>query len=145
MPDVRGCQIPDHLHYWPEKHVWATFAEGMATVGITDVAQHLAKTIISALPKEAGRPARKGKSLGTVESGKWVGPVTSPVTGEIVMVNEAARAKPSIINEDPYGEGWFVKVKPTDWAGESVLLVTGEAGVATYQKFLEEQGIQCGG
>jgi glycine cleavage system H protein len=71
--------------------------------------------------------------------------VTSPVTGEIVAVNETMKAKPSLINSDPYGEGWFVRVRPADWAGESQSLVTGDSGVAVYQKFLEEQGIQCGG
>ncbi|HSL25968.1 MAG TPA: glycine cleavage system protein H [Acidimicrobiia bacterium] len=143
MPDVRGCQIPDHLHYWPEKHVWATFAEGMATVGITDVAQHLAKTIISALPKEAGRPARKGKSLGTVESGKWVGPVTSPIDGEVVEANRLLATDPGILNRDPYGEGWFVRIRPDDWPRDAGEMVTGDAGVAAYRAFLEEEGISC--
>ena len=146
MAQVRGCNIPEDRFYWAEKHAWVRLEEeGLVTIGITDVAQNLAKGIINATPKEVGRTVQKGKSAGTLESGKWVGPVTSPVTGEIVAVNEAVKARPALINEDPYGEGWFVKVKPADWAGESALLVTGEAGVAAYQKFLEEQGIQCGG
>jgi glycine cleavage system H protein len=146
MAQIRGCNIPEDRYYWVEKHAWALPQEdGTVTIGITDVAQHMAKGIINATPKEVGRSVQKGKSAGTLESGKWVGPVTSPVTGEIVTVNEAVKARPALINEDPYGEGWFVKVKPADWAGESAALVTGEAGVAAYQKFLEEQGIQCGG
>ncbi len=145
MATVRGCNIPEDRFYWVEKHAWVRLEEdGMVTVGITDVAQNLAKGIINATPKDVGRTVQRGKSVGTLESGKWVGPVTSPVTGEIVIVNEAVKAKPALINEDPYGAGWFVKVKPTDWAGESATLVTGEMGVAAYQKFLEEQGIQCG-
>jgi glycine cleavage system H protein len=63
------------------------------------------------------------------------------VTGEIVEVNEMMKGKPSLINTDPYGEGWFVKVRPTDWAGESASLVAGEAAVAAYQKFMEEQNL----
>lgn len=144
MAQVRGCSIPEDRFYWPEKHAWARLEEdGTVTIGITDVAQHMARGIINATAKDAGRTVQKGKSAGTLESGKWVGPVTSPITGEIVEVNEAVRAKPALINEDPYGEGWFVRVKPADWAGESAALVTGEAGVAAYQKFLEEQGISC--
>jgi glycine cleavage system H protein len=144
MTQVRGCNIPDDRYYWVEKHAWARLeADGTVTVGITDVAQHMAKGIISATPKDVGRTVKQGKSAGTLESGKWVGPVTSPVTGEIVEVNEAVKARPALINEDPYGEGWFVKIRPEDWAGESAVLVTGEAGVAAYQKFLEEQGISC--
>ncbi|MEW5827766.1 MAG: glycine cleavage system protein GcvH [Chloroflexota bacterium] len=142
MAQVRGCNIPEDRFYWVEKHAWARpEADGTVTIGITDVAQNLAKGIINATPKDTGRTVQKGKSAGTLESGKWVGPVTSPVTGEIVEVNEAMKARPSLINSDPYGEGWFVKVKPADWAGESVTLTTGEAAVAAYRKFMEEQGL----
>ena len=142
MAQVRGCNIPEDRYYWVEKHAWARpEADGTVTIGITDVAQRLAKGIINATPQEIGRTVQKGKSAGTLESGKWVGPVTSPITGQIVEVNEAAKAKPALINEDPYGQGWFVKVKPADWAGESVSLVTGESAVTAYQKFMEEQNL----
>jgi glycine cleavage system H protein len=142
MATVRGCNIPENLYYWVEKHAWALpMDDGTVKIGITDVAQNLAKGIVNATPKDAGRTVQKGKSAGTLESGKWVGPVTSPVTGEIVEVNEAMKGNPSLINSDSYGEGWFVKVKPTDWAGESASLLTGEAAVAAYQKFMEEQNL----
>ena len=142
MATVRGCNIPEDRYYWVEKHAWARLeVDGTVTIGITDVAQHMAKGIINATPKDVGRTVQKGKSVGTLESGKWVGPVTSPVTGEIVVVNEAVKARPALINDDPYGEGWFVRVKPADWAGESASLVTNEAAVAAYQKFMEEQNI----
>jgi glycine cleavage system H protein len=145
MAQVRGFNIPEDRFYWVEKHTWARpEQDGTVTIGITDVAQNLAKGIINATPKDVGRTVQKGKSAGTLESGKWVGPVTSPVTGEIVAVNEAMKTKPSLINSDPYGEGWFVKVKPADWAGESASLATGEAGVAAYQKFIEEQNLSVG-
>ena len=142
MATVRGCNIPEDRYYWVEKHVWARLeADDTVTIGITDVAQNMAKGIVNATPKDPGRTVQKGKSAGTLESGKWVGPVTSPVTGEIVEVNEMMKGKPSLINSDPYGEGWFVRVKPNDWAGESVALVTGDAAIAAYQKFMEEQNI----
>ncbi len=142
MATVRGCNIPEDRYYWVEKHVWARLeADDMVTIGITDVAQNMAKGIVNATPKDTGRTVQKGKSAGTLESGKWVGPVTSPVTGEIAEVNEMMKGKPSLINSDPYGEGWFVRIKPTDWAGESALLVTGDAAVAAYQKLMEEQNI----
>ena len=142
MATVRGCNIPEGRYYWVEKHCWALpEADGTVKIGITDVAQNLAKGIVNATPKEVGRTVQKGKSAGTLESGKWVGPVTSPVTGEIVEVNETMKGNPSLINSDPYGEGWFVRIKPADWAGESASLVTGEAAVAAYLKFMEEQGL----
>jgi len=145
MATVRGCNIPEDRYYWVEKHVWARLEDdGTVTIGITDVAQNMAKGIVNATPKDVGRAVQKGKSAGTLESGKWVGPVTSPVTGEIVAINEVMKAKPSLINSDPYGEGWFVRVKPTDWAGESALLLMGDAAVAAYQKFMEEQNLNFG-
>ena len=142
MATVRGCNIPEDRYYWVEKHVWARpEADETVTIGITDVAQNMAKGIVNATPKDAGRTVQKGKSAGTLESGKWVGPVTSPVAGEIVEVNDTMKAKPSLINSDPYGEGWFVRVKPADWPGDSATLVTGHAAVAAYEKFMEEQNI----
>ena len=145
MATVRGCNIPEDRYYWVEKHVWARLEDdGTVTIGITDVAQNMAKGIVNATPKDAGRAVQKGKSAGTLESGKWVGPVTSPITGEIATVNETMKGKPSLINSDPYGEGWFVRIKPTDWAGESASLVTGDAAVAAYQKLMEEQNLNFG-
>ena len=144
MAEVNGCNIPEDLYYWPEKHVWALPGDdGVVTVGVTDIAQFLAPSIISALPKPAGRPAKKGRSLGTIESGKWVGPVTSPITGEIVESNPALSSNPGIINTDPYGEGWSIKINPADWDGESADLVSGEEGIAAYQAFLDAEGISC--
>jgi len=144
MSEVRGCNIPEDLYYWPEKHVWATLQEdGNVLVGVTDIAQSLAHAIISALPKKVGRPAKKGRSLGTIESGKWVGPVTSPLTGEVMETNPLLGTNPGIINTDPYGEGWYMKVKPVDWAADSADLVTGAEGVAAYEVFLEAEGISC--
>jgi glycine cleavage system H protein len=145
MATCNNCNIPDNLYYWVEKHTWARREpDGTVVVGITDVAQHLAKSIINATPKEAGKPVKKGKSAGTVESGKWVGPVTAPVNGTIAEVNAALKSKPGLLNSDPYGEGWFIRIKPDNWDADSADLVTGEAGVAAYQKFLDEQSIRCG-
>ncbi len=142
MAIVRGCIIPEDRYYWVEKHVWAMpEPDGTVKIGITDVAQKLARGIVNVTPRDVGRSIQKGKSAGTLESGKWVGPVTSPITGTIVEVNEAAKAKPSLINEDPYDAGWFVKIKPADWAGESASLLTGEAAVAAYQKLMEAQNL----
>jgi glycine cleavage system H protein len=145
MATVSNCNLPEDLYYWVEKHTWARREpDGTVVVGITDVAQHLAKSIISATLKEVGKAVKKGKSAGTVESGKWVGPVTAPVNGTIVEVNAALKSKPGLLNTDPYGEGWFIKIKPDNWDADSADLVTGESGIATYQAFLDAQGIRCG-
>ena len=143
MSAVLGCNIPEDLYYFVEKHVWARHDGDVVVVGLTDVAQHLAKGIISVTTKRAGRSLAKGKSVGTVESSKWVGPVPAPVGGEIVEVNEALSGDPGLLNRDPYGDGWIAKLKPDDWDGDSGDLVTGPDGVAVYQAFLEREGISC--
>jgi len=144
MSEVRGCNLPEDLYYWPEKHVWvAPQDDGSVVVGVTDVAQSLAHAIISALPKKVGRPAKKARSLGTIESGKWVGPVTAPVSGEILETNPLLMTNPGIINTDPYGEGWYMKIMPSDWEADLQDLVTGSDGIAAYQSFLESEGIEC--
>ncbi len=144
MSEVRGCNIPEDLYYWPEKHIWVRPEEdGSVTVGVTDIAQSLAHSIISALPKRAGRGAKKGRSLGTIESGKWVGPVTSPVTGEVLETNPLLGTNPGIVNSDPYGEGWYMKLQPEDLDADMADLVTGEEGIAAYTAFLEAEGIEC--
>jgi glycine cleavage system H protein len=145
MAEVRGCNIPADLYYWPEKHVWARPDEdGSVTVGVTDVAQSMAQNVISAMPKAAGRPAQRGRSLGTVESSKWVGPVTCPVNGQIIEANPLMGSDPGVINRDPYGAGWFVRIQVDDWAADSAELVTGADGVAAYEEFLAAEGISCG-
>jgi len=142
---VSNCNLPEDLYYVVEKHVWARHDDGVVTVGLTDVAQNLAKGIISVSPKKVGRRVDAGKSVATVESSKWVGPVPSPVNGEIIEVNDAAVSDPGIVNREPYEGGWIAKVRPDDWATESAGLVTGEAGIAAYTAFLEQEGITCGG
>ncbi|HVE27102.1 MAG TPA: glycine cleavage system protein GcvH [Sporichthya sp.] len=143
MPTVRNCNIPEDLYYLVEKHVWARPVGDLVEVGLTDIAQHMAKGIISVTPKKVGKALRTEQSVATVESGKWVGPVPSPVAGEIAEINEAVVAEPGLINSDPYGAGWIARVRPTDWAGEVANLATGESGVAAYEAFLASEGISC--
>jgi glycine cleavage system H protein len=145
MAEVRGCKLPEDLYYLVEKHVWARLEpDGRVRVGLTDVAQNLAKTIITVRAKGVGKTLAQKQSAGTVESGKWVGPVPAPVSGEIVEVNTALGATPSLINSDPYGEGWLLLMRPSDWEKDRVALATGPEGVERYRAFLEAQGITCG-
>ena len=143
MASVRNCNLPDELYYVIEKHVWARPTNDLVEVGITDVAQNLAKTLIAITPKAVGRTVRKGQNVATVESGKWVGPVPSPVAGEIVEVNDAVVSSPGTVNGDPYVAGWIVRIRATDWEADSADLATGPEGLAAYQSFLESEGISC--
>jgi glycine cleavage system H protein len=143
MATVNECNLPEDLYYLVEKHVWARQDNGLVVVGLTDPAQSMAKKIISVTLKRVGRKLARGKSLGTVESSKWVGPVPAPVAGEIAEINQPLVSDPGLLNRDPYGEGWIAKLQPDDWDTDSGELVTGEAGIEAYRAFLDEEGISC--
>ena len=144
MSEVRGCQIPEGLWYWIEKHVWAREdPDGLLTLGITDPAQHLAAHVVAVTARKAGKVVDRGQSVATVESGKWVGPVPAPVGGEIVAVNAALAEQPALVNRDPYGEGWVVRLRPSAWEEQRAGLVTGAPAVEAYRAFLEAEGLSC--
>lgn len=145
MAQVNNCNIPEDLYYLVGKHVWGRRDGELVTVGLTDVAQNMAKTIISVTPKAVGRSVPKGKNVATVESGKWVGPVPALVAGEIVAINDAVVSTPQLVNRDPYGDGWIAQLRPTDWDSDCADLAFGADGVQAYREFLEAQGISCEG
>ncbi len=143
MASVRGCNIPEDLSYNVDNNVWARReADGTVTVGLTAYACSLAGEIVAYTPKKAGKDIAKDKSCATVESGKWVGPVKTPVTGSVVAVNDAVASKPGLINKDPYGEGWIVKMKPADWDGESTSLKAGGDAVKAFEAKMDSEGFK---
>jgi glycine cleavage system H protein len=144
MTLVNNCNLPEDLYYVVDKHVWARPDGELLTVGMTDVAQNMAKAIVAVTSKAAGVTVKKGRNIATVESGKWVGAVPAPVSGEIVAVNDALAASPGLINSDPYGAGWVVRLRPSDWEADAADLVTGPEGVEAYRRFLDAAGISCG-
>ena len=107
----RDYEVPENLRYHKE-HCWVKDAgQGQVIIGWTDFAQKLAQEITSLFVPEEGNPIKKDQYMGTIETGKWVGKVYSPVDGTILEVNESVMDRPRVINEDPYGEGWVLKVK----------------------------------
>ncbi len=144
MAQVNNCNVVEELYYWVEKHVWVR-PEGndVCAIGMTDVSQNMAGKIVSITPKKVGRKLAQGKSVATIESSKWVGPVPSPVAGEIVEINQEIVGNPGLLNESPYGEGWILKLKVENLEEALSELVTGSAGVDAYQKFLDSEGIDC--
>ena len=106
-------EFPDELYY-EKDHAWAKIEDGRVKVGIDDFAQKAAGKIIFLRLLPIGREVKQKKSIGTLESGKWVGSIRAPVSGRIVEVNKELLRKPSIANEDPYGQGWMVIVEPSN-------------------------------
>lgn len=144
MSEVNGCSLPEDLYYWPEKHVWARPEDdGIVRIGMTDVAQSLAGRIIVVSLRSLGKTLVRGKSAGTLESGKWVGSIPTPVAGEVVEVNAQLSQDPTAVNRDPYGDGWLIRVRPSAWAEDVLELVSGDAGIAQYREKLDRDGIRC--
>ena len=141
MASVKNCNLPDDVLYNVENNVWARReADGTVTVGITAYACALAGEVVAYTPKKVGRAIELNKSLVTLESGKWVGPVKAPVSGEVVAINDALVSAPKGINADPYGGGWLVKLKPANWDAESANLVTGAAVAPAFQAKMDADG-----
>ena len=122
--------IPEDLQY-AKSHEWVRIEGDTATIGITDHAQdELGDVVFVELPEE-GDTFDAGESFGTVESVKAVSDLYTPVGGEVVEVNSTLEDAPEKINDDPYGEGWIVKLRTTD---EADLLSPVE-----YEKVVEEE------
>jgi glycine cleavage system H protein len=105
--------VPEELQY-TKTHEWVRTEGDTATIGVTDFAQEeLGDIVFVELPEE-GATLDAGDSFGTLESVKAVSDLYTPVGGEVVEINEALNDSPEKINEDPYGEGWIVKLRVSD-------------------------------
>lgn len=103
---------PDDLHYTPS-HEWVRIEGDIGTIGITDYAQKELGEIVYLEMPEVGHVFNADEEFGTVESVKAVSELFTPVSGEIVQVNQAAVSEPGIVNDDPFGDGWLIKMKLT--------------------------------
>ncbi|MGB9823864.1 MAG: glycine cleavage system protein GcvH [Candidatus Hydrothermia bacterium] len=126
--------IPDDLKYTRE-HEWVKVVNGeLAVIGITDFAQAELSDIVYVELPQVGKTVSKGEEIASLEAVKTVASVYSPVSGEIVEVNEKLKDDPALINKDPYGEGWICKVKMTNKAELDEYLSAQE-----YKKLIAEE------
>jgi glycine cleavage system H protein len=122
--------VPKNLKY-TEDHEWALLKNDIAVIGITYYAQHELGDIVYVELPSVGSSFSKGDALGTIEAVKTVADVYAPLSGEVVEVNEALQDASELLNKDPYGEGWIVKLKLADPA-EVADLIAPEA----YEKLI---------
>ena len=125
--------FPKDLKYTKE-HEWARVDGKVAVVGITDFAQDKLGSIVFVELPPSGKSVKKGETVVTVDSVKAVAEVYSPLSGQVEESNESLKDTPEFINQDPYGQGWMVKIKISDPA-ELGTLMTPEA----YQAFVAEE------
>jgi glycine cleavage system H protein len=137
MAELDACILPDDLAYHVEYNVWVRDnGDGTCDLGMTDIAQSLAGALLHCRPKPAGKTVAEGKSLATVESGKWVGPVKAPFDCAVVAVNKAIESDATVMNRSPYRAGWIVRVKPTAGAAALAGLARGQAAVDGFRDYM---------
>lgn len=105
--------IPEDLYY-SEEHEWVRLDDDVATIGITDFAQEQLGDIVYVDLPQVGETVASGAVIGELESTKSVSDVFSPLSGEVMARNEMLDGGAEVINSDPYGEGWLIKVRVTD-------------------------------
>lgn len=125
-------EIPQGLRY-SEEHEWVAVDDNIATIGITDHAQEQLGDIVYLELPETGTAVTKGDKFGVVESVKAVSDIYSPVTGTVVSVNTGLPETPETVNEEPYGEGWMIRVEMSVPDEVNDLMTAAE-----YAKFIEE-------
>jgi glycine cleavage system H protein len=129
---VEGREIPNDLKYTKD-HEWVRIENDRSRVGITDYAQNsLHEVVYADLPK-VGRKLAQKESFGTVESVKAVSEVYSPISGEVVEFNQRLTDAPELINQQPYGEGWLILMRPSKLEAEVGTLMSAKE----YEEFLK--------
>jgi len=128
--------FPEDLYY-EKNHFWARDdGSGNIIIGASDFFQQLAGEIVFIELPMVGTKIEQSKSFSSLESGKWVGKLFAPFSGEIIEINEELEDSPELINESPYDEGWIAKIKPTDLDGEAGnLMKTGP----DFEKFIDDE------
>jgi glycine cleavage system H protein len=129
MAEIEGYNMPDELYYHAD-HAWARVEDdGNVTVGMNDMFQKSSGDIVSVdLPME-GDDVEQDETVGKIQSSKWIGKLISPVAGEVAAVNEELDSDSSLVNKDPYGEGWVLKIAPSNLDGDLGKLMKGDAVV----------------
>lgn len=126
------ANIPENLHY-SKDHEWVKVEGDVATIGVTDFAQHSLGDVVYVELPGVGDTFGSHEAFGSVESVKAVSEVFIPVAGEIVEINEGLNDSPEVVNTDPYGDGWMIKVK-MDNPGDADAMLS----AAEYEEYLSE-------
>jgi glycine cleavage system H protein len=138
MAHFEEIQLPDELYYQPEDHVWVRVEGDQVRVGLDDLAQRSAGSVSAVRLKPAGRPIATGKPFGTMEAGKYVGPLKAPLAGQVIEINSDVMSQPTLLNSDPYGKGWLILMRPENSARDLAALIHGDQLQAWLEKSVAE-------
>lgn len=124
---------PGDRAYDAKEHLWVALEDGRARIGLDELGREAAGTVsFLDLHAPGKRLAKRGAAFGTLEANKFVGALRAPIRGAVVEINRAVLADPSIVNRDPYGEGWLVVVEPSHLEEDLAVLVRGEEAIGEY-------------
>jgi len=133
---IEGYDFPDDLWYHSREHLWLRpEREGgrwVVTVGVDAVGQDALGEVVYVQLTEAGRAVGRGEAVGSLEAEKMVRPVLAPLSGTLAEVNAALMAAPRLLNREPYGQGWILRMQARDWEGEREELLHGEERVRAW-------------
>ena len=116
-----SSKVPSNLLY-TKSHEWVALANGVATIGISDHAQHELTDVVFVELPAVGKTIKAGEACAVVESVKTASDIYAPVSGEVIESNKALADNPALVNTDPYGAGWFFKIKLSQPAETAALL-----------------------
>jgi len=128
MVKVDGNEVPEGLYY-SKDFAWVKIEEDKIRMGITDFAQKSLREIVFAELPNVGGEVKQGEPYGTLESVKAVSDLVAGISGTIEQVNEEVKSKPETLNEDPFGKGWLLVIKPLDLQTELANLMDFNAAV----------------
>jgi glycine cleavage system H protein len=138
MARVDAYELPDDLWYDPREHLWLLPARveagWLVTIGVDALGQEALGQVVYIQLVEPGRAVNRGDALGTLEAEKMVRPVLAPVSGLVTEVNRAVLAAPGLLNREPYGQGWLLRLRAGSWEVERDQLLHGEAPVTAWAR-----------
>lgn len=145
MVVIEGCNFPEEgFLYDIEDQMWVRFDDdGNITSGLSDIGQHIAGNLLYIKPKKLGSGLKKGKRVAIIESGKYVGPINAPLSGELIEVNQSVIEDASLVNRDPYGEGWVIRIKPDKLEKERSSLLAGRAAIDALRQKMSREDWDC--
>jgi glycine cleavage system H protein len=140
---IKDCPFAEDVLYDSDKNVWVKIEGGLAFVGIDTVLAWLSGPFTSVTFKEPGTVVERGKSLGSVEGPRHFDTVRAPLTGRIVLINSSLKDDPKLLNREPYGRGWFVKIEPLRLEEEKGALLSLGSAREVLERKVADLKVRC--
>jgi len=134
---VDGYEVPEGLYYH-EEYGWVKIEDGKARIGITDYAQKQLRDVVYVELPSPGDDVAQSEPYGSIESVKAVSDLVAPLSGTIEEVNEEAQNRPELVNEDPYGKGWLILIKPANLEEELKNLMDTQQAVEWHKTMIQK-------